>query len=236
MKALVLNFSGNTGKSTAAIHMLVPRIPGAEYVAVESINSSDDTGDGPTIRGDQFGSLQEELMMLDAAVVDVGASNIEDFMKFMTQYRGSHEDFDLFVVPVVKDAKQVKDTIATIMALSSIGVPAKKIRVVFNKTEIDEDIESSFYPLFAFHKASKTFTLKRDAAIQSTELFQKLRSHGATITQVLNDETDHKAALREARAKGDQDAALKSIAMISMRRLALDCNDNLDAVFAALTK
>ena len=41
-------------------------------------------------------------MPLDAAIIDVGASNVEDFLKLMQQYDGSHEEFDYFVVPVVK--------------------------------------------------------------------------------------------------------------------------------------
>src|SRR5690606_34843585 len=119
MKVAVINFSGNVGKSTVAKHLLLPRMPGAEFVAVESINS--DEGDGEVVRGKQFGQLQEQLLMIDSAVIDIGASNVEDFVKLMQRYRGSHEDFDYFVVPAVKESKQIKDTIATINALSKRG-------------------------------------------------------------------------------------------------------------------
>lgn len=42
MKIAVLNFSGNVGKSTIARHLLLPRIPGAELIAIESINAADE--------------------------------------------------------------------------------------------------------------------------------------------------------------------------------------------------
>ena len=44
MKIAVINFSGNVGKSTVARHLLLPRIAGAELIAVESINSDESQG------------------------------------------------------------------------------------------------------------------------------------------------------------------------------------------------
>ncbi|WP_017164635.1 StbB family protein, partial [Xanthomonas phaseoli] len=138
MKIAVINFSGNTGKSTVSKHLLYPRLKDAEYIAVESINADEGEGEGGSVRGKQFGALQEQLLVMDSAVIDVGSSNVEDFVKLMRQYRGSHEDMDLFVIPTVKEAKQIKDTIATIQALAAMDVSAKKIRVVFNKLEADD--------------------------------------------------------------------------------------------------
>ena len=55
MRLAVINFSGNVGKTTVARHLLVPRIPGCQVVAVESINADDDQA--VTIRGRQFAQL-----------------------------------------------------------------------------------------------------------------------------------------------------------------------------------
>jgi hypothetical protein len=104
MKIAVINFSGNVGKTTVARHLLAPRIPGAEVVAVESLNP-DDT-EAQALRGRQFGELQEYMHTVDSAVVDIGASNVEDLLALMHRYQGSHEDFDCFVVPTVAPAKQ----------------------------------------------------------------------------------------------------------------------------------
>lgn len=231
MKVAVINFSGNVGKSTVAKHLMHPRIKGAESVAVESINGDD--SDGDAVRGKQFGALQEQLMMLDAAVVDVGASNVEDFIKLMAQYRGSHEDFDLYVVPVVKESKQTRDSIRTIQSLKAMGVPAKKIRVVFNMVESDDNLEEAFFPIFAYHEAEKAFTLKPEAAIDHSELYQRLRSMNQTIDELLSDTTDWKAQLRASTTPEERQ---KAAGMISMRRLAASAKENLDAVFAAVTR
>jgi MinD-like ATPase involved in chromosome partitioning or flagellar assembly len=230
-KVAVVSLSGNVGKSTLAKHLFQPRMPGADFFAVESINS--DEGSDETVRGDQFGQLQEELMMMDSAVVDVGASNIEDFVKLMKQYRGSHEEFDLFVIPTVKDSKQVKDTIATIEALRSMGVPAKKITVVFNKLEPSETVDEEFYPLIQYHEASKAYTLRKAAAVDYSELYHKLRVNKVTIPELLADTTDYKAKMREAKDEGEK---MRCVSMVSMRRLAFSANENLDAVFAAIMK
>ena len=55
----------------------------------------------------------------------------------MRKYRGSHEDFDYFVVPTVPALKQQQDTIATLAELARIGIPAAKLKLVFNQVEDD---------------------------------------------------------------------------------------------------
>jgi len=229
MKAAVINFSGNVGKSTVARHMLLPRIEDAEFVSVESINA--DEGGGNTVRGRQFGALSEQLLLIDSAVIDVGSSNVEDFVGLMRQYEGSHEDVDLFVVPTVKESKQIRDTIATIQALAAMGVPANRVRVVFNKVETDETLEDAFYPLIAYHEDTQAFTLRPKATVHFSELYARL-PHDVTIAGLLADPTDPKAELREAKTPEARSAAA---ARISMRRLAGSAQANLDAAFAAVT-
>ena len=130
MKIAVINFSGNVGKTTIARHLLLPRIDGAELFSVESLNAAD--GEGHAMRGRQFGELQELLQTMDSAVVDIGASNVEELLDLMQKYQGSHEDFDAFVVPTVPALKQQQDTIATLVELARLGVPRSRVRLVFN--------------------------------------------------------------------------------------------------------
>lgn len=231
MKIAVINFSGNVGKTTVSKHLLMPRMTSAVYFAVESINSGEEEND-IAVRGKAFGALSEELLLIDDGVVDVGASNVEDFVKHMQQYRGSHADFDYFVVPVVKDAKQIKDTIATIQALNAMGVESKRIRVVFNKLESDEKVEDVFHPIFAFHDDKKMFTLKATAVIHENELYERLGRDKVSIHDVLNDGTDWKAKLKEAKDQAEKETIVRRI---SMGRLAQAANENLDTVFKAVT-
>lgn len=230
MRVAVINFSGNVGKSTVAKHLLLPRIDNAEFVAVETINA--DEG-GETVRGKDFGSLQERLMLTDAAVIDVGSSNVEEFVKLMGRYKGSHEDVDYFVVPAVKENKQIKDTISTIESLAGLGVAATRIRVVLNKVEADEKAEDVFGPLFAFQKKSKAFKLDANAAIEFSEVYQRLRGRDLTIAELVADGADYKAKLREA-SSAEEKAELA--ALISLRRLAGSAQANLDRVFSAITR
>lgn len=231
MRIAVINFSGNVGKSTVARHLLAPRMNNAEVIPVESINS-----DGATetaIRGKQFGELQEYLPMVDNAVVDVGASNVEDFVALMSQYRGSHEDFDFFIVPVVRAKKQQRDTISTIDELARLGIPAKKIRLVFNMVEHDEKPEVVFSGLFEYQAETKNFTIRPDAVIHVSEIFGKLKDSNTSIKEILEDTTDYGAKLAEAK---DSDEKLRWARLRGIKRLAAGVTEELDAVFKTLLK
>lgn len=231
MKVAVINFSGNVGKSTVARHLLAPRMNSATVVPVESINS-DGTQD-EAIKGKQFGELQEALMLLDDAVVDVGASNVEDFVNLMKQYKGSHEDFDYFVIPTVPKNKQMRDTISTIDALADIGVPAKKIRLVFNMVEIDDVPERVFVGLFEYHASSKSFTLRPEAVIHVNDIYGKIKGAEQGIKDILNDPTDYKEKIKTAK---DADDKLHFAQMVGIKRLAAGVTEELDAVFKTLFK
>src|ERR1035437_6454266 len=118
-------------KSTVAGHLLKPRLKDAPIFSIESINQGAEADglDVEVMKGKKFGQLVNELMPLDDAIVDVGASNVEDFLKYMQQQAGSHEEFDYFVVPLVNEKKAQADSVNTIRALSNLGIGQKKIRV-----------------------------------------------------------------------------------------------------------
>ena len=231
MKVAVINFSGNVGKSTVARHLLAPRLNNAEVIPVESIDS--DGTDETAIRGKQFGELQEYLQTLDDAVIDIGASNVEDFVKLMKQYKGSHEDFDFFVVPTVPATKQQRDTISTVEALANLGVPAKKIRLLFNMVDLEESPERIFSGLFEYQRESKSFTLKPEAVIHVNDIYGKLKGSKTGIREILADETDYKERIKTAK---DADEKLHFAQMLSIKRLAAGVSEELDAVFKALLK
>jgi hypothetical protein len=229
MKVAVLNFSGNVGKSTVAKYLLQPRIPGARLVAVETINA--DEGGADAMRGREFGQLQRDLMKLEAAVVDIGASHVEEVMRLMTQYEGSHEEFDMFVVPVTKEAKQVRDTIGTLDALGAMGVGRDRIRLVFNRVEPGTPVQQEFAGLLDYVEDAQAAYAAPKATIYDSELYQHLRSLGHTVETLLADPTDWRARLRNASDAEEKDRCAE---MIAMRRLALSAKRNLDEVYAAV--
>lgn len=233
MKVVVMNFSGNVGKTTVAGHLLKPRMKDAPIFSIESLNL-DASGDGLEVekmRGRKFGDLVAEVMLLDDVIVDVGASNVEDFLKLMQQYAGSHEEFDFFIVPVVKEKKQQADTVNTIRALAKLGVPKAKIRTVFNKVEVDEAVQDEFAPLFGLAAAEKAFTLKAEAVIYANEVFERLKAVGKSLGDITADPVDYRAKLREAKEDDEKEFCVR---MVALKRLAVTANQNLDHTFQAL--
>jgi hypothetical protein len=231
MKVCVLNFSGNVGKSTIAAHLLQPRLK-APVISVESVNidAQSDGVDVERLRGRQFAELQQRILKLSDAIVDVGSSNVEEFLKLMQRYEDSQEDFDWFVIPVVKDAKQQADTINTALALRGLGVPAGKIRFVINKVDTDDDLQDDFALIYAFC-ATGDAALPDRAVVYENEVFAGLKSLKMTIADLTADATDYRQLLREATTPTEQHAAIQ---MIGYKRLARTCTKNLDVAYEAL--
>ncbi|CAH2807800.1 MAG: hypothetical protein CPDRYMAC_0268 [uncultured Paraburkholderia sp.] len=203
-KSLSSIFSGNVGKSTVVHHLLAPRLNDTEGISIGSINS-DDREKEAALRGFQFDELQDQLMRLENAVVDVGVSNVEDFVRLMQSYGGSHEDFDMFIVPAVSSAKQQVDTIATLRALSDLGVPSSKIRFVMNMVDRRQDLGRSFAKLFEFHSRSDAFSMNRDAVIYENPIFEKIKGFDRSIIEIRDDPRE----LRRAQRRGDGERRIR---------------------------
>jgi hypothetical protein len=230
MKIAVINFSGNVGKSTISRHLLIPRISNAVFISVESINA--DEG-GEKISAKQFDELQALLLSDRPVVVDVGASNIEVFIRQMTQYRNSHDDFDFFIVPVVKEKKSQADTIATVKALAAIAVPAKKIRVVFNKVDAEDDVDSEFSALINFEKAERQCQIRPGSTIYANEVFETIKSLNVPISELVAHETDYRP---EHKSASTPEQKARFVRLILAKRLAQSAQENLDAVVDAVVR
>ncbi|MCU7370728.1 StbB family protein [Paucibacter sp. O1-1] len=244
MKLAVINFSGNVGKTTVARHLLLPRMPSAELITVESVNANGDTGDGPSnnpngpstpsLRGRQFAALQEYLQTIYSAVVDIGASNVEELLNLMQLYRGSHEDFDCFIVPTVPALKQQQDTIATLIALSRLGVPPQRVKLVFNMVEATHSVDETFYLLLAFLAERPIATVNTACCIGANEIYARirgLRGAEADLATLASDGTDYKALILQSRDTTEKLALAQKLATC---RLASWVVPEHDACFAAL--
>jgi MinD-like ATPase involved in chromosome partitioning or flagellar assembly len=229
MKVAVINFSGNVGKTTIARHLLAPRIGGAEVVAIESINA--DEGQAHALKGKQFGELQEYLQTVDNVVVDIGASNVEDLLGLMARYRGSHEDFDYFVVPTVPALKQQQDTIATLVQLSRLGIPGSKLKVVFNQVEGDVKVSETFDTVLAFVEQNRIADVSLDCKLGTNEIYERVKGTGKDLTELAGDQTDYKSLIAQAEGLDDKLALAQKLAN---RRLASGVVPELDGCFAAL--
>lgn len=240
MKLAVINFSGNVGKTTVARHLLLPRVPGAELIAVESVNADGGKSVGPkgnkkqSLRGSQFVQLQEYMQTIDSAVVDIGASNIEELLSLMQIYPRSHEDFDCFIVPTVPAVKQQQDTIATLIALSRLGVPPERIKLVFNMMEAALSVEDTFYLLWAFLAEQPLAAVNTACRMRATDIYARIRGlQGvqADLATLASDETDYKALILQSRDTREKLALAQKLAT---HRLASWVVPEHDACFAAL--
>jgi len=228
---VVMNFSGNVGKSLIAKHLLLPRMPGAEVFAVESINS-EDLSEADRLRCKQFGELMAKLQASEDAIIDVGASNVEDFVMRMKQYEASHHAFDMFVIPTVPDLKPMADTLSTIEALAEIGVPEERIQVVMNRLPLDSEALTTFAPIFRACADTKACRVNPAAVIHENELFAVLRSGGQTVAEVAGlDRQQIKIMIRKTEDPAKKAALGRQVASSF---LASGVKHELDRVFEAI--
>lgn len=235
MKKAVINYSGNVGKSTIVTHLLAPRMPGAPVFEFETVNANAavDGMEIERIKSRHFGQWQEQLIQADSAIVDIGSSNAEEFMKRMAQYDGSHEEFDYFIVPVITMRKQQGDTINIIRDLKNMGVPKEKIRVIFNMVDVDQSVEDDFAALFGLAKKEKSFVINPKAVIYENEVFPKLKAANKTLKDLLEDPTDWRALLSTL-PKEKESEREHCARMISLQRVAKTARRNLDMVYETL--
>lgn len=233
MKIATVNYSGSVGKTVTTSHLLAPRIPDAEIIAVESTNeSAADLGlNVEQMRGGQFGRLFRKLLMAESAIVDVGASNIEDFLAELVKYDQAHLEIDYYVLPVVTSGKAQRETIKTIEALSLMGVPAERVRVLFNR--VDSSVQEEFAPIFGYARKAKSFVANPEAAIFENEVFDLLANKRTTIAEILADPRNYRQELREA-PRGDEKLISHLSDMHALQALARPVDRQLDAAFSAL--
>ena len=232
MKIAVISFSGNVGKTTISRHLLLPRIKGAELIAVESINA-DEGFQGQALRGKQFAELQEYMQTVDSAVVDIGSSNVEDLMALMRRYRGSQEDFDFFVIPTVAAIKQQQDTMATLIELARSGVPPSRLKVVFNMVDDAVDVAQAFELLLDFLAEHPVACVSMRCRLGANEIYGRIKGMGVVVDlgALARDSTDYKSLIAKASSVAEKLALAQALAT---RRLACGVVPELDACFAAL--
>src|SRR5699024_8581823 len=93
------------------------------------------------------------------AIVDVGSSNIETFIKKLTSYKGSQEDFDYFIIPTTPQNKQQMDTLVTIETLLDLDVEPERIKVIFNMVESERSFDKQFSTILE-NKTFKSLKIK----------------------------------------------------------------------------
>ncbi|HBV4265959.1 TPA: StdB protein [Klebsiella pneumoniae] len=234
MKIAVMNYSGSVGKTIISSYLLYPRMAGAKFFAIETINmSASDLGvsEVMSLTGDNFGKLVEEIVFEDNAIVDIGASNVERFLSTMTKYEGAIDEFDKYLIPVTPDDKAWQESIKTALALSAAGVPKSKIILLPNriKSTPQEDIAS----VYEWAKESKKAAIHKDAAVFESEIYEYLAYHKISFEDLLVEDPE----TFKAKAKTCENAEERAAAARRYRwmKLALPVKRNLDKTFEIIT-
>jgi hypothetical protein len=234
MKLAVLSTCGTVGKTTLVAHLFAPQMPGVKIIAIESINET--VGSLGTqvskIAGDHYRDIYGEIALLDDGILDIGASNIEQFLLGMARYAGSHTEYDRYIIPVTSGTKEMTETIQLIRTLAAYGIAATKIRIIFNR--VKENVAVEFSPLISFATKEKLCIADQEAAVPENEIYNLLAAKHLSIADVLADSTDYRARAREIPDNGDIKLRRHYIDMMGMQALAKTAKHELDKAYAAL--
>lgn len=229
MKLVILNYCGTVGKTTLSTHLFQPRMQ-AKIIAVESINMSaaDFDVDVDLIKGNRFREIYQRILVEDDLIIDVGASNIENFLANMVQYESSHEEIDYFIIPVTSGEKEQRESMNTAIFLLELGIDPSKVKFIFNK--VDDDIDALFPKIIAA-SAKKKININKELFIPQTELFNELIIAKTSLTKIINDDTDYKKLIKETDNPKDK---AKYANLIALKSLSKSIHKHLDYVFSQL--
>jgi len=171
------------------------------------------------------------LLTAESAIVDVGASNIEDFLAELVKYDDAQAEIDLYVLPVVSTGKAQRETIKTAQVLAAAGVAQDRIRILFNR--VDVSARDEFEAIFNYESLSGGYLANPQAQVLESELFDLLANRRITIEAVLSDQADYRQQLREA-DPDDRDNIERLTDLIALQSLAKPVRRQLDRAFEAL--
>ncbi|WP_349283167.1 hypothetical protein [Polaromonas hydrogenivorans] len=196
----VLALTGKVGKSTFVNNVLAPRMPNAKIYRLETINLS---GMSETevvkMKGQDIVKLQNELAKVNSGIIDVGASNVEAFMLALAQQPGAHRDYDYFIIPIEatdKKSDAIDEFLSLVELLNKQGVEPERIKVLFNKLAVNDDLEYEMRKIIKAHQMDGFFTLDKRAVIHNSPAFAALSEVKKTFSVMCGDTSDYRSEFR----------------------------------------
>lgn len=227
MRIAIINYSGNVGKTTIAAQLLAPRLKDYKILSIESINenaSNISQAEFEQMKSDKFSKIVTEILKQDNLILDVGASNVEDFMKGLVKFRNSFDYIDLFIIPITPKSKIQNESVNTADYLLDIGVPVSKIKVIFNQA--DDDLNEVFEK--TINKLSKLgIAVNPNLVIAETDLFDNLNTKKMNISELFAKDYREELKIMDKKAKNYD----HFVDLTVMRINAEAINENLDNVF-----
>lgn len=193
---LVANKSGNVGKSTLTNHMLLPRIPDAKIINVESINDSGEST-GEKLSAHEFQKIFDIIFSSEGnVIVDVGSSNIEMFMDTLNlEYEGAINFFDYIIIPIVSDEKQQIDSLSTAQTFELMGYPKENIKFILNRFNVKRDLKEQYNLFFNKTKLKESEV----SLVREVNLFKSLKEKGMPYSALAEDNRDLDKLIKECK-------------------------------------
>jgi hypothetical protein len=234
MKIAVVSNNGSCGKTIVATQMLGPRI-GCPIISVETNNESSELygveSEKIGAKGKKFARIHAALSEPGDLVLDVGASNIVEFLVGLVNFDQAHLEIDYYVIPVTSQTREKIESIKMIRSLAEMGVPPDRIRIVFNR--VQDNVAEEFEQVLAYVAKKGNATANPAAAIFETELFTLLAEEKLSVEALLADDTDYKALLHERR-DASEDERYRWREMHGLKAMSRSVNRNLTQAFNAL--
>jgi len=230
MKTLILNSSGNVGKSTITKEFLYPRLENALIVEIETVNDSNITNSNLNIINfninNDFSELYLSCLEEENILVDIGASNLSSFFEKIVEFDGFLSLFDFFIIPTVSTIKETKDTLKTIQFLLSLEVEKEKIKVIPNK--VKKDLKAEFSILFQ----NSEIEIKKNCFIKDSKLFPNLALLKTDIKTIFRSDLDiYKKEILNAETPTEK---MRLIKIDLSNRMAHTIIKNFDEMFEIL--
>jgi len=238
MKIMILNNSGNVGKSFLARELFYFNMQNdcndVALIEIETHNSSSDKFGIDTIKisGKEIGTLYKQILINDCAIIDVGASNIISLFEELAKNDVNNiiEEIDYFVVPVNMKAKIEDDTLKILFALVNIGVPKEKIKVIFNAVDNIKQMNTFI------EKASKIVDIDENLVVPEYQYLNEIETMGVTTYQLANSDKDYKQLAKEAYKKGDTELGDRYADLSLMKGSAKNISNRLQEIFEYFKK
>lgn len=221
MNIVILNNSANVGKTIVGKYLLQPRLDN-DYISVKTLIKDDyDT----VLSADNFEVIQDEVLSNNNIIVDVSNSHTPTFFRQMAIYKGSHEDYNYFIVPVTPEVKAINETRQTLETLIKLGVDSTKIRLIFNKV-LSQNHSVEQIELKELKALATEYNIHMPStALYVNEIFPNLEKYNLNFFKVLSDEMSDNFP---------KDSHATFVQANGMHKLVKNAQANMDAVFSDL--
>ena len=232
MKILILNNSGNVGKSFISRELIYPNLNDDKIIVeVETHNSSSSNFNVNTVKisGDDFSQLSKLFFQYDDLVVDLGASQIE---KFFNELRLNDkevlDEIDLIVLPVIPNIKEVEDTLVLLQQLNKLDLGIQ-VKVILNRCR---DIKK--FDFFMNEAKELGYKINTKLQLQDYRAIQDLEEDKILTTEILASDKDYKQEAKQAYRNDDKALGDKLSDLYMLRSAAKAIRKDLDRVYALL--